>query len=108
MSAKKVSSDELTYLPTFQKRLFGFAFSWINVHALESYVGELGFELYVDKENALKLYKILIEEGKNFELSHCGMHAMDIMRMESGFVHWGHDSSPEENQYQAGLKFTIS
>ena len=73
-----------------------------------SYVGELGFELYVDKENALKLYKILVHEGKNFNLSHCGMHAMDIMRMESGFLHWGHDISPEENQYQAGLKFTIS
>ena len=73
-----------------------------------SYVGELGFELYVDKENALTLYKILISEGKNFNLTHCGMHAMDIMRMESGFLHWGHDISPEENQYQAGLKFTIS
>ena len=33
---------------------------------------------------------------------------MDIMRMESGFVHWGHDISPEENQYQAGLSFAIS
>jgi 4-methylaminobutanoate oxidase (formaldehyde-forming) len=33
---------------------------------------------------------------------------MDIMRMESGFLHWGHDISPEENQYQAGLAFTIS
>ena len=36
------------------------------------------------------------------------MHAMDIMRMESGFLHWGHDISPEENQYQAGLNFTIN
>tara|TARA_A100001015_G_scaffold155903_1_gene173031 strand:- start:72 stop:524 length:453 start_codon:yes stop_codon:yes gene_type:complete len=36
------------------------------------------------------------------------MHAMDIMRMESGFLHWGHDISPEENQYQSGLTFTIS
>ena len=36
------------------------------------------------------------------------MHAMDIMRMESGFLHWGHDISPEENQYQADLAFTIS
>ena len=36
------------------------------------------------------------------------MHAMDTMRMESGFLHWGHDISPEENQYQAGLSFTIS
>tara|TARA_B100000401_G_scaffold219181_1_gene148039 strand:- start:305 stop:748 length:444 start_codon:yes stop_codon:yes gene_type:complete len=33
---------------------------------------------------------------------------MDIMRMESGFLHWGHDISPEENQYQAGLHFAIS
>ena len=73
-----------------------------------SYVGELGFELYVEKENALRLYKILVKEGQDFDLSHCGMHAMDIMRMENGFLHWGHDISPEENQYQAGLKFTIS
>ena len=73
-----------------------------------SYVGEFGYELYVKNTDAKNLYKILIEEGKNFELSHCGMHAMDIMRMESGFVHWGHDISPEENQYEAGLKFAIS
>ncbi len=73
-----------------------------------SYVGELGFEFYVNKDDVLKLYKLLIKEGRNFELSHCGMHAMDIMRMESGFLHWGHDISPEENQYQAGLQFAIS
>ena len=51
---------------------------------------------------------MLVEKGKDFNLSNCGMHAMDIMRMESGFLHWGHDISPEENQYQAGLSFTIS
>ena len=73
-----------------------------------SYVGELGFELYVKSNEARNLYKILVEEGKNFKLSHCGMHSMDIMRMESGYVHWGHDISPEENQFEAGLQFTIS
>ena len=73
-----------------------------------SYVGELGFELYVKLDDAKKIYELLIEKGKNFSLSNCGMHAMDIMRMESGFLHWGHDISPEENQYQAGLSFTIS
>ena len=51
---------------------------------------------------------MVIEKGKDFNLSNCGMHSMDIMRMESGFLHWGHDISPEENQYQAGLAFTIS
>jgi len=33
---------------------------------------------------------------------------MDTMRMESGFLHWGHDITPEENQYEAGLNFAIS
>ena len=46
--------------------------------------------------------------GKDFGLTHCGAHTMDTMRMESGFLHWGHDISPEENQYQAGLNFAIS
>ena len=73
-----------------------------------SYVGELGYELYVDFDNSKRIYEILIEKGKDFNLSNCGMHAMDILRMESGFLHWGHDISPEENQYQAGLSFTIS
>ncbi len=73
-----------------------------------SYVGELGFELYIKKNEAKAIYNLIVEKGKNYQLSHCGMHAMDIMRMESGFIHWGHDISPEENQYQAGLKYAIS
>ena len=73
-----------------------------------SYVGELGFELYVKVSDTKKIYELIIEKGKKFDLSNCGMHSMDTMRMESGFLHWGHDISPEENQYQAGLKFAIS
>ena len=73
-----------------------------------SYVGELGYELYVKKKEAKKIYIKITEEGKNFNISNCGMHSLDTMRMESGFLHWGHDISPEENQFEAGLKFTIS
>jgi len=73
-----------------------------------SYVGELGFEIYIENKDAKKVYQLILQEGKNFNLSHCGSHAMDTMRMESGFLHWGHDISPEENQYQAGLNFAIS
>jgi 4-methylaminobutanoate oxidase (formaldehyde-forming) len=73
-----------------------------------SYVGELGFELYIKNSEAKDIYNLIIKEGKIFNLSHCGMHALDIMRMESGFLHWGHDISPEENQYQAGLNFAVS
>ena len=73
-----------------------------------SYVGELGYELYVKTSDSKNIYEKLIEKGKKYNLSNCGMHALDTMRMESGFLHWGHDISPEENQYQAGLNFTIS
>jgi len=73
-----------------------------------SYVGELGYELYIDKDKGKEIYDLIVNTGKDFKLSHCGSHAMDIMRMESGFLHWGHDISPEENQYQAGLNFAIS
>jgi 4-methylaminobutanoate oxidase (formaldehyde-forming) len=73
-----------------------------------SYVGELGYELYVEFKDAKNIYELIVNAGKNFKLSNCGMHTMDIMRMESGFLHWGHDISPEENQYEAGLNFAIS
>ncbi len=105
----KISKDDFT------NKSFSFGNSkFITIENIKvwaqrlSYVGELGYELYIDKQNAKKIYTIITKEGNNFKLSHCGMHAMDIMRMESGFLHWGHDISPEENQYESGLKFTIS
>jgi glycine cleavage system aminomethyltransferase T/glycine/D-amino acid oxidase-like deaminating enzyme len=87
---------------------------FINIHSKKvwiqrlSYVGELGFEIYADYKDIKEVYQSIIGEGKKHNLSHCGSHAMDTMRMESGFLHWGHDISPEENQYEAGLDFAIS
>ena len=57
---------------------------------------------------AKEIYNLIVKAGKEFNLSHCGMLAMDTMRMETGYLHWGHDMSAEENQYQAGLQFAIS
>jgi len=73
-----------------------------------SYVGELGFELYIKMNESREIYNLIVDKGKEFNLSHCGMFAMDTMRMEKGYLHWGHDMSPEENQYEAGLSFAIS
>ena len=73
-----------------------------------SYVGELGWELYMDMNDSKEIYSLIIDIGKEFNISNCGTLAMDTMRMESGYLHWGHDISPEENQYEAGLQFTIS
>ena len=73
-----------------------------------SYVGEIGYELYIKFAEAKLIFDKIINIGKKYNLSLCGAHAMDILRMESGFLHWGHDISPEENQLEAGLKFAIS
>ena len=73
-----------------------------------SYVGELGWELYIPSKESKKIYKAIIKIGKKYKLCHAGVYAMDTLRMEKGYLHWGHDISPEENQYEAGLKFAIS
>ena len=73
-----------------------------------SYVGEIGFELYIDMKSSKEIFNLIVEKGKEFNLSLCGVHTMDTMRMETGYLHWGHDISPEENQYQAGLSFAVS
>ena len=73
-----------------------------------SYVGELGFELYIKMNESKEIYNLIVKKGDEFNLSHGGMLSLDTMRMESGFLHWGHDISPEENQYEAGLQFAIS
>ena len=72
-----------------------------------SYVGELGWELYIPMKNAKSIYNIINEIGSSYNLIHAGAHAMDIMRMEKGYLHWGHDISPAENPYEAGLGFAV-
>ncbi len=72
-----------------------------------SFVGELGWELYIPIKESKKIYEIIHEAGKNHNLVHSGRLAMDIMRMEKGYLHWGHDITPEENPFEAGLGFAV-
>jgi len=72
-----------------------------------SYVGELGWELYIPIEHSKKIYEKINEIGNKYNLVHAGAHAMDILRMEKGYLHWGHDITPEENPFEAGLGFAV-
>ncbi len=73
-----------------------------------SYVGELGFELYVHREQVLALWLILTDAGKSYGLKPAGVHAMNACRMEKGYRHWGHDIYDHINPYQAGLGFAVA
>ncbi len=72
-----------------------------------SYVGELGWELYIPINESKKIYELINEIGNKYNLVHAGRLAMDIMRMEKGYLHWGHDITPEENPFEAGLGFAV-
>ncbi|HEX9044424.1 MAG TPA: FAD-dependent oxidoreductase [Candidatus Limnocylindrales bacterium] len=73
-----------------------------------TYVGELGWELSVPTEFATHVYDALVTAGEPFGLRHAGYHALDSLRIEKAYRHWGHDMSEEDSVLQAGLGFTIA
>ncbi|MDG2121615.1 MAG: FAD-dependent oxidoreductase [Actinomycetota bacterium] len=73
-----------------------------------SYVGELGWELYVPAGEAESLAKALERSGASYGLRYAGFHAMNSLRLEAGYRHWGHDITGEDTPLEAGLGFTIS
>jgi heterotetrameric sarcosine oxidase gamma subunit len=73
-----------------------------------TYVGELGWELYMPAEFAAHVFETVVAAGKDFGLSPAGMHTMNNARMEKGYRHWGHDISEEETPLEAGLGFAVA
>ena len=72
-----------------------------------SYVGELGWELYMPTECGLQVYDALLEASEGLELRHAGLHAMNSLRLEKGYRHWGHDITDEDTPLEAGLGFAV-
>lgn len=73
-----------------------------------TYVGELGYELYVPAEFAPHVFERVIEAGRAFGLKPAGYHAMDACRVEKGYRHWGYDIGLEDDPLAAGLAFCIA
>ncbi|NQW01625.1 MAG: FAD-dependent oxidoreductase [Rhodospirillales bacterium] len=73
-----------------------------------TYMGELGWELYIPTEFATGIYDAIVAAGDPFGLKHAGMHAMNSLRIEKAYRHWGHDITDEENPIQAGLGFAVA
>jgi glycine cleavage system aminomethyltransferase T/glycine/D-amino acid oxidase-like deaminating enzyme len=72
-----------------------------------SYVGELGWELYIPTEFSHGLFDTLMFEGEKVGLCLVGLHAVDSLRLEKGYRHWGTDISPDDTPYEAGLGFAV-
>lgn len=72
-----------------------------------SYVGELGWEIYVSADMAAHAFETLAEAGAGAGMRLCGMHMMDCARAEKAFRHFGHDITCEDHVLEAGLGFAV-
>lgn len=72
-----------------------------------TYVGELGWEIYVSSDMAGHAFETLFDAGQEFGMKLCGMHMMDSCRIEKGFRHFGHDITCEDHVVDAGLGFAV-
>ncbi len=72
-----------------------------------TYVGELGWELYVPTEFLAGVYDEIVAAGAAFGLKHAGYHALNSLRMEKAYRHWGHDITDEDTPLEAGLGFAV-
>jgi glycine cleavage system aminomethyltransferase T len=72
-----------------------------------TYLGELGYELYVPAEQALHVYERLVEAGRDVGLRHAGLKALASLRMEKGYRDFGHDIDNTDSVLEAGLGFAV-
>ncbi len=72
-----------------------------------TYVGELGWELYVPTEFMLGVYDEIVAAGESFGLVHAGYHAINSLRIEKAYRHWSHDITDEDTPLEAGLGFAV-
>ncbi len=73
-----------------------------------TYVGELGYELYIPSEQAVHVYDRLVAEGQNHGLRHAGLSALGSLRLEKAYRDYGHDIDNTDNAFEVGLGFAVA
>ncbi|MER8607330.1 FAD-dependent oxidoreductase [Mesorhizobium sp. M1233] len=97
-------SNENNPFGTFQEIEIGMGLA--RAHRV-TYVGELGWELYVSTDQAAHVFEAIAEAGTDAGLKLCGLHTLDSCRIEKAFRHFGHDITDEDNVLEAGLGFAV-
>jgi 4-methylaminobutanoate oxidase (formaldehyde-forming) len=72
-----------------------------------TYVGELGFELYVEPKWAIQAWDALWEAGRSFGIAPGGYRVLDSLRMEKGYRAFGSDLTAHDTPWEAGLAFCV-
>jgi glycine cleavage system aminomethyltransferase T/glycine/D-amino acid oxidase-like deaminating enzyme len=72
-----------------------------------TYLGELGYELYIPTEQAVHVYDRIVAAGAAFDLRHAGLKALASLRMEKAYRDYGHDIDNTDTVLEAGLGFAV-
>ena len=72
-----------------------------------TYLGELGYELFIPAEQAVHVYDKVVEAGRNVGLVHAGLRALGSLRLEKGYRDFGHDLDNTDDPYETGLGFAV-
>jgi len=67
------------------------------------YTGELGYELYVDTDDSLRLWEAIMGAGEPLGLKPVGLGARDTLRLEMKYCLYGNDITQDTNPLEAGL-----
>lgn len=73
-----------------------------------TYVGELGYELYIPAEQAVHVHDRLVAAGAGRGLRHAGLKALASLRLEKGYRDYGHDIDNTDDVLEAGLGFAVA
>jgi len=93
--------------PFATSRLIDLGYARVRASRI-TYVGELGYELYIPAEFAQSVYDNIVRAGEPFGLQLAGYHALNSLRMEKAYRHWGHDIGDEDTPLEAGLGFAVA
>jgi glycine cleavage system aminomethyltransferase T/glycine/D-amino acid oxidase-like deaminating enzyme len=103
LTTADMSNESFPYL-TMQEIDMGYAL----VKALRvTYVGELGWELYVPTEFTLHVYDMLVEAGRKVGLKLAGFQALNTLRLEKAYRDYGYDMDNTDTPLEAGLGFAV-
>jgi len=72
-----------------------------------TYLGELGYELYIPTEFAPTVFDVLVEAGKDLGVKHAGLQALNTLRIEKAYRDYGHDTDNTDTPLEAGLGFVV-
>jgi 4-methylaminobutanoate oxidase (formaldehyde-forming) len=105
---QSLTPDDMSHkgFPFATSREIELGFCYVRASRI-TFVGELGWELYIPTEFMQDIYDRIVAAGAEWGLAHAGYHALNSLRTEKAYRHWSHDITDEDSPLEAGLDFVV-